>query len=89
LAKISIRTILPVAQLVKTKLAIEEEQHESSSGSDGEREEDRKATHTWHSSAEVVEANEPPTAKTTGEVLGTAPETDPVVRGTGRGGAGC
>jgi hypothetical protein len=88
LPKISIRTILPVAQLVKAKLAIEEEQHEGSSVSDGKRDKGRKATRSLQSNAGVVEATDRPTEKTTGEVLGTASETGTDVPGTG-GGTGC
>jgi hypothetical protein len=89
LPKISIRTILPVAQFVKAKLAIEEDQHELASGPGGNGKDIRKATDGSTSGAEAVETPTPPAAKSPRKTLGAAPEADAALSENNRGGAGC
>ena len=90
LPKISIRTILPVAQLVKAKLVTEENQYENASGSGGNNRKDiEKATRASTPGPEAVETIHSPTAKTPGKTLGAAPATSSTLPGTEQGGAGC
>lgn len=89
LPKISIRTILPVAQLVKAKLATEENQHELASEHSGNRKGIRKATGTSAPGSEAMEATNRPAAKTSGKTLGATPATGATIPGTKQGGAGC
>jgi hypothetical protein len=89
LPKISIRTILPVAQLAKAKLATEENQHELANEPGGNRKDIGKAIGASTPSSEAVGTTHPPTAKTPGKTLGAAPATGTTIPGTEQGGAGC
>jgi hypothetical protein len=89
LPKISIRTILPVALLVKAKLATEENQHELASGPSGNRKDIGKATNASRADSEAMETTHSPRAKTAGKTLGETPATDATIPRSGQGGAGC
>jgi hypothetical protein len=89
LPKISIRTILPVAQLVKAKLATEENQDERSRTTGRNGSDIREASLAQHADPDIMGANEPSAAKAPGTTLGTALEADATTPGSGKGGAEC